>query len=65
MAALSLLMAGAEERALLVLRLAAILLPCYLLAEITALLEFLHAVSRCSEPRIRPAQVTNQYTPPR
>lgn len=50
-------MSGAEQKAVLAVRLAAILLPCYLVAEICALLEFLHVVSMSNEPRIKPGMV--------
>ena len=54
---LSLVMSGTEQKAVLVTRLAAILLPCYLMAEISALLEFLHIVSLQSEPKLKTGQV--------
>ena len=53
---LSLVMSGTEQKAVLVTRLAAILLPCYLMAEISALLEFLHIVSLQSEPKLKIGQ---------
>lgn len=51
------LTAGHEQQAILTSRLAAILLPCYLLSEIVALLEFLQSVGLASEPKVRPSQV--------
>ena len=59
---LSLVMSGTEQKAVLVTRLAAILLPCYLMTEISALLEFLHIVSLQCEPKLKTGQVCGYTT---
>ncbi|XP_067947819.1 uncharacterized protein [Watersipora subatra] len=55
LAVLSMLMAGEEQKAVLTMRLASILLPCYLMAEVSTLLQFLQEVSVTSDPKLKPS----------
>jgi len=62
LAVLGLILSKQEERAMFVMRLAAMLLPCYLVAELSTLLKFLHVVRESVEPKIRANQVSSSLS---